>query len=322
MVQHRVVARRKIHAAECKMKSYGVVALFFTLAVAASAEWIDIDWSQVKPIDEFDHYWQRLPAELQFLRHARPTGRIVNGEEAVPGQFPYQIALLSTFAAGSGLCGGTVITNNYILTAAHCVVDGGGALATEGTAILGAHDRTVNEPTQQRIGFVQAGVSVHPSYNPTLIRNDIATVRLNSPAVYNDRVQPIALPARSDSRTFAGLIGTASGFGRTSDAQPAASPVVMYTRNPVMTNADCIAAWNILLVSDQNVCLDASGGRSVCNGDSGGPLTVQDNGSSLEVGIASFVSAQGCASGIPSVWVRVSFYRDFIEQNSDYVFGA
>ncbi|XP_050075954.1 brachyurin-like [Anopheles maculipalpis] len=303
------------------MKTFSVVALL-ALAVVASGEWIEIDWSKVKPIEEFDHYWQRLPAELQFLRYARPSQRIVNGEEAVPGQFPYQIALLSNFAAGGGLCGGTVITNNYILTAAHCVVDGNGALATDGTAILGAHNRITNEPTQQRIGFVQSGVSVHPNYNAALIRNDIATVRLNTPAVFNDRVQPIALPARSDSRTFAGLIGTASGFGRTSDALPGASDVLMFTNNPVMTNAACISAWNIILVSDQNVCLDATGGRSVCNGDSGGPLTVQDGGNSLEIGIASFVSAQGCASGIPSVWVRVSFYRDFIEQNSDYVFGA
>ncbi|XP_058126449.1 brachyurin-like [Anopheles ziemanni] len=301
------------------MKSLCVVALLALVAVGA-AEWIDIDWSQVKPIDEFDHYWTRLPAELQILRHARPSARIVNGAEALPGQFPYQIALLSTFAAGSGLCGGTVITNNYILTAAHCVVDGDGAVAIGGTAILGAHNREVVEPSQQRIAFTQAGISVHPSYNPALIRNDIATVRLSTPAVFNDRVRPIDLPALSDSRDFAGLEGTASGFGRTSDALPGASPVVMFTRNPVMSNAACQSAWNIILVSAQNVCLDATGGRSPCNGDSGGPLAVQDGGNSLEVGIASFVSAQGCASGIPSVWVRVSFYRDFIAENSDYVF--
>ncbi|XP_049547608.1 brachyurin-like [Anopheles darlingi] len=303
------------------MKSISVVALL-SLAAFAGAEWIDIDWSQVKPIEEFDHYWSRLPAELQILRHAEPSRRIVNGEEATPGQFPYQIALLSNFAAGGGLCGGSILTTTYILTAAHCVVDDNGVLASSGTAILGAHNRIIEEETQQRIGFSQSGVFVHPSYNPTLIRNDIATVRLDSPAVFNERVQPIDLPATSDSRTFAGLIGTASGFGRTSDALPGASNVVMFTRNPVMTNAACQSSWNIILVSDQNVCLDADGGRSVCNGDSGGPLTVEDGGRSLEVGIASFVSAQGCASGIPSVWVRVSFYRDFIAQNSNYVFRA
>uniref|UniRef100_A0A182Q4T8 Peptidase S1 domain-containing protein n=1 Tax=Anopheles farauti TaxID=69004 RepID=A0A182Q4T8_9DIPT len=296
----------------------GLVALCCALT---SANQVDIDWSQVKPIDEFDHYWQRLPAEWQIYRTLQPNRRIVNGVEALPGQFPYQIALLSNFGTGTGLCGGTVITNNYILTAAHCVV-GATGVATGGTAILGAHDRTnANEPTQQRISFTQAGISVHPGYDSSTIRNDIATVRLSTPAVFNARVQPVQLPARSDSRTYAGMEGTASGFGRTSDAQPATSPVVMFTRNPVLSNAQCNSFWSTALVQAQNICLDASGGRSPCNGDSGGPLTVQDNGS-LEVGIASFVSAQGCASGAPSVWVRVSFFRDWIEQNSDFVFRA
>ncbi|XP_050096682.1 brachyurin-like [Anopheles aquasalis] len=304
------------------MKVTAAFVLLGLLAVGGSAEWIDIDWSQVKPIDEFDHYWSRLPAELQVYRHAAPSHRIVNGAEALPGQFPYQVALLSTFGAGQGLCGATVITNNYILTAAHCVVGGNGALATGGTAILGAHNRINVEPTQQRIAFTQAGIAVHPGYDASTIRNDIATVRLNSPAQFNDRVQPIRLPARSDGRTFAGMEGTASGFGRTSDASTATSPVVMFTRNPILSNAQCNSFWSTAVVQDQNVCLDATGGRSPCNGDSGGPLAVQDGGSSLEVGIASFVSAAGCASGAPSVWVRVSFFRDWIEQNSDFVFGA
>uniref|UniRef100_A0A182JJG0 Uncharacterized protein n=1 Tax=Anopheles atroparvus TaxID=41427 RepID=A0A182JJG0_ANOAO len=305
------------------MKFAGAFVIAGLLAVCSlgAAEWIDIDWSQVKPIDQFDHYWTRLPAEAQYLRNVRPSGRIVNGVEALPGQFPYQIALLSTFATGgTGLCGATVITNNYILTAAHCVVGGNGAVATGGTAILGAHNRAVVEPSQQRIAFSQAGINVHPAYSASNIRNDIATIRLNTPAVFNARVQPIDLPARSDSRTFAGMEGTASGFGRTSDASTATSNVVMFTRNPVMSNAQCNGFWSTAVVQDQNVCLDATGGRSPCNGDSGGPLAVQDNGNSLEVGIASFVSAQGCASGAPSVWVRISFFRDWIEQNSDYVF--
>ncbi|XP_052861677.1 brachyurin-like [Anopheles cruzii] len=302
------------------MKLVEVFVVVCLLAVGSSADWIDIDWSQVKPIDEFDHYWQRLPAEWQALRYANPSRRIVNGAPALEGQFPYQVALTSTFPTGTGLCGATVITNNYILTAAHCVVGGNGQVASGGTAILGAHDRTIVEASQQRIAFTQAGIFVHPGYNPSTIRNDIATVRLNSPAVFNNRVQPIHLPARSDARTFAGMEGTASGFGRTSDASTATSPIVMFTRNPILSNAQCNSFWSTALVQDQNVCLDAAGGRSPCNGDSGGPLAVQDGGSSLEVGIASFVSAAGCASGAPSVWVRVSFFRDWIEQNSDFVF--
>uniref|UniRef100_A0A182MPM4 Peptidase S1 domain-containing protein n=1 Tax=Anopheles culicifacies TaxID=139723 RepID=A0A182MPM4_9DIPT len=261
--------------------------LLVGLLAVASAEWIDIDWSQVRPIDEFDHYWARLPAEMQIYRKLIPTHRVVNGQEATPGQFPYQIALLSNFATGTGLCGGSVLTNNYILTAAHC-----------------------------RIAFSTAGIRAHPGYTPTNIRNDIAVVRLNSPITFTDRIQPARLPARSDTRQFGGMTGTVSGFGRTTDTG-ATSPVVMFTSNPVMTNADCIARWNTAVIQPQNVCMSGDGGRSACNGDSGGPLAVQDGGS-LQIGVVSFGSAAGCSIGMPSVYARVSFFLDFIEVNSDF----
>ncbi|XP_035784095.1 brachyurin-like [Anopheles albimanus] len=298
------------------MKTFVLLVALFAVA---SAEWIDIDWSKVRPIEEFDHYWARLPAEMQIYRKALPSHRVTNGQEATPGQFPYQIALLSEFPTGTGLCGGSVLTNNYILTAAHCVISGATTLANAGTAIIGAHNRNVEEPSQQRIRFEQAGIVAHPQYTPTNIRNDIAVVRLNSPITFNDRVQPARLPARSDARQFGGSMGTVSGFGRTSDASQATSAVVMFTSNPVLTEADCISQWNSVLIQPQNVCMSGEGGRSSCNGDSGGPLAVQDGGASLQIGVVSFGSAAGCAIGMPSVYARVSFFLGFIEASSDFV---
>ncbi|XP_058837322.1 brachyurin-like [Topomyia yanbarensis] len=293
----------------------GLVLLLIGALAVVSAEWIDIDWSQVKPIEEFDHYWARLPAEMQFLRKLTPHRRITNGQQAHPGQFPYQVALLSSFSAGTGLCGGSVLTNNFILTAAHCVQN-----ALGGTAIMGAHNRVNNEPSQQRIAFVPAGITIHSGYSPTNIRNDIAVVRLNIGIVFNERIVPVNIPANGDSRTFAGFTGTVSGFGRTSDANQATSAVVMFTSNPIMSHNDCLLSWggNNNIIQDQNICLSGAGGRSSCNGDSGGPLTVADGDSSLQVGIVSFGSAAGCSIGMPSVYVRVTHFRQWIVDNSDY----
>ncbi|XP_055536540.1 brachyurin-like [Wyeomyia smithii] len=290
------------------------LVLLFAILAAVSAEWIDIDWSQVKPIEEFDHYWARLPRELQFLRKLTPTRRVTNGQQATPGQFPYQIALLSTFSGGTGLCGGTVLTTTFILTAAHCVQNAQG-----GTAIMGAHNRNTVEASQQRIAFSSGGIRIHAGYTPTNIRNDIAVVQLNSAMTFTDRVQPARIPAAGDGRSFAGLTGTVSGFGRTSDASQATSPVVMFASNPIMTHADCLASWgnNANLIQAQNICMSGAGGRSACNGDSGGPLTVQDGGT-LQVGIVSFGSAAGCSIGMPSVYVRVTEFRQWIVDNSNF----
>nr|XP_040222020.2 brachyurin-like [Anopheles coluzzii] len=302
--------------------AFALVGLLATLASARSL--LDIDPARVKSIEEYDRYWRRLPAELQYLRTVeQPTRRITNGQLATAGQFPYQAVVYSE--AGDGyysLCGGTILTTTYVLTAAHCVTDDFDRAVTGGIVFLGATDRTVFQSTQQRMSFGNAGIRVHPQYNSTSIRNDIATVRLDTAAIFNTYVKAIDLPVLSDARQFGGLEGTASGFGRTADTVPAASNVLMFVRNPVMTNAQCNAYWSTAVVQAQNVCLDPYGGRSACHGDSGGPLAVQDAGRSLQVGIASFVSANGCTSGAPSVWVRVSYFRDFISQNSNYVFRA
>ncbi|XP_019563945.2 brachyurin-like [Aedes albopictus] len=293
------------------MKTFAVVLACLAL-VSASA----IDFSNVKRVEELDIFWEQLDPQLQVLRPS-PESRIVNGQEARPNQFPYQALVLSFFDGGnSGLCGGTILTPNFVMTAAHCVVIG--TVATHGTVVLGAHNRQVVEATQQRFSFDQ--INAHPSYIAALLRNDIATVRLSAPAVFNEFVQPIDIPALSDTRTFAGMTGIISGFGRTSDETGSpASDVVMYSSNPILTNADCAASWNSILIGAQNICLSGAGGRSVCNGDSGGPLAVQDSGRSLQVGIASFVHVNGCASGMPSGFVRVSHYLQWIADNSDVV---
>lgn len=283
-----------------------------SLAVVTAA--VEIDRTKARPIEEFDHYWAHLPTELQALRDSRPSGRITNGREAIPGQFPYHGVLNMEFDLGIGVCGSSILSRNYILTAAHCV-DG----AHGGWVIVGAHDRLISEPTQQTIPFEVEGVSIHPGYTLDRIRNDIATVRLTSSMEFNDRVQPIRLPSRTDGRTFSGMLGTISGHGRTSDASPDLSPVLRYAINPILTNANCLEQWGnaVQYIEPQNICLSGYAGRSACNSDSGGPLTVQDNGESLQVGVLSFGPLAGCESGIPTVYARVTYYLDWILANSD-----
>ncbi|XP_040158372.1 brachyurin-like [Anopheles arabiensis] len=286
-----------------------------------SSSSLGIDWSEVRPIEEFDHIKAHLRTPTTATQNT-PNRRIVNGQEARPGQFPYQVALLGQFNSGVGLCGASIITQRYVLTAAHCVYIGVDASTpvANGTAILGAHNRMIEEPSQQRITFSASGVIGHPGYDLFDVRNDIAVVRLDEPILYTDRIQPIRLPGRSDTRTFAGLMGTVSGYGVYSTANPGLSDVLNYVLNPVITNADCRAAWSGFewLIEAQNVCQSGDGGRSACNSDSGGPLTVQDNGESLQVGVVSFGSAGGCDNGIPTVFARVTYYLDWIEANSDF----
>ncbi|XP_062549427.1 brachyurin-like [Armigeres subalbatus] len=286
------------------MKSF---SFLITGWAVISAEWIYIDWSKVRPIHAFDRYWVHLPSRLQYLRQSVSASRITNRQEALPGQFPYQAALVVNFTDGIGMCGGSILTQKFILTAAHCVYD-----ALGGTAIMGAHNIRLTEPTQQRISFDADDINMHSGYTYISPHNDIATIRLNDLMIFNDRVVPIKLPTAADIRTFTYFTGTVSGFGQTSNDT---SEVLMFLRKPTITNMECFRYWGNW-VDHRNICLSGAGGPASCVGDSGGPLTVKV-GAIVQVGIVSFGTPGLCCIGSPSVYVRVSHYRKWIIRNSD-----
>ncbi|XP_062552376.1 brachyurin-like [Armigeres subalbatus] len=286
------------------------LALFITVLTVSCAEWIEIDWSKVRPIHTFDRYWAHIPDKLQYLRQLVPPIRMIDRQDATPGQFPYQAALILNFTDGLALCGGTILTKNCILTAAHCVED-----VLRGTAIVGAHDIRQDEPTQQRIAFVTDGISMHSGFTRASLRNDIATVRLSRPMTFNGRVIPIRLPVATDIRTFGYWSGTVSGFGQTSKENFNTSTELMFVRKPILTNMECYRYWGNR-IDMQNICLSAAGGPGACSGDSGGPLTVK-SAKILQVGIVSFGPPGLCSIGKPSVFMRVTHFRNWIIRNSD-----
>jgi chymotrypsin len=177
----------------------GLLILAFVFASAFAEIDNEIDWSSVRPIEHYPQFWEDKPADLrppasffEQVKQERRVNRIVGGQIATPNQFPYQAALLMFLPSigGNALCGGTIISNQFILTAAHCV-DG----ATNGSVILGAHFITQNEPTQQRFTVNNFNIRMDPGWDPSLIRNDVALIRLPTAAILNQFVQIADMPS-------------------------------------------------------------------------------------------------------------------------------
>ncbi|XP_001845462.2 collagenase [Culex quinquefasciatus] len=255
-------------------------------------------------------------AKLQFetplnVRDAvqQSRSRIVNGFPAAPGQFPYQVFLRGFTAGGGALaCGGSLISNQWVLTAAHCIT---GVVRFE--IPMGSIASATPEVMGTSTNFI-----IHPQYNPNNLNNDIGLIQLATPVTFSQNIQAIALPAADRTgETFVDNQATVSGFGRTVDGGPV-SPTKNWVNIRIISNAQCMLTYGPSVVVGSTVCglgWDHNA-QSTCNGDSGGPLAIQENGQSLQIGVVSFVSSAGCASGHPSGYVRTTHFRTWINQQT------
>merc|ERR1712213_251406 len=227
---------------------------------------------------------------------AESTNKIVGGVEATPHQFPWQVGL---FFDGY-FCGGSIISEKYILTAAHCA---DGVCSHE--VVIGAHE--IRDPSNTIINAY--GPTVHPEWDSFSLSNDLAILELETEinwAEFGDNAAPNCLATSGD---FSGQTALVSGWGRPSDNSGGISDVLRKVEAPVMSQSECESYWGNL--NEGVVCIDTTGGKSSCNGDSGGPLSIP--GAVFEqIGIVSFGSAAGCEIGAPAGFSEVAKYIDWI----------
>lgn len=241
---------------------------------------------------------------------AMPAADIINGSPAKQGQFPWMAGVFHTVHGNQQFCGAVLISDEWLLTAAHCVYG-----ATNFQIILGAARAFDDEPGKIKIGVRKA--VYHPLYNePAPLNNDIALLQLNSKVNYTSIIQPIRLAHSRDYLKDNAYV-TISGWGKTSDQQNAIVNNLNYVQLRTISNDDCKKWFVPQLIQDYIVCCDGSQYLSICNGDDGGPLyTVDGDGWPTLVAIASFASINGCAKGWPSGFTRVAPFISFINGNT------
>jgi len=222
------------------------------------------------------------------------SSRIVGGVEASPHSWPHQVAL---FIDDMYFCGGSLISNQWVLTAAHCM-DGAGFVEV----VMGAHNIRNQESTQ--VSMISRSFFTHESWNSFTLKNDIALIKLPSLVSFNGNIQAVSLPTTDVS---VGTIVTPTGWGKPSDNAFGTSDVLRQVNVPIMSNTDCNNIYGV--VTSGNICIDSTGGKGTCNGDSGGPL----NHAGKTYGITSFGSSAGCEKGYPDAFTRVTHYLDWIQ---------
>ncbi|GLV36463.1 uncharacterized protein CBL_08040 [Carabus blaptoides fortunei] len=235
--------------------------------------------------------------------------RIVGGVETKVNEYPMMAAVID-FAIRELICGATIISTRYAMSAAHCFRN---LAAPQVGLLVGEHDISTGTETNATRLYTVQQIRKHENYNPNNgdSPNDIALIKTMDTIVFSMNVGPACLPFRFVANSFAGDTVEALGWGTTDFTGPK-SEVLLKTNLSVLTEVDC---YNQVAGSLTQMCTYTSG-HDACQSDSGGPLLWlnYDNIRMYAVGIIS--SGIGCGGRTPGINTRVTSFLLWIMANS------
>ncbi|XP_070561156.1 mannan-binding lectin serine protease 1-like [Ptychodera flava] len=295
-------------------------------------------WSDTRP------HCEPICGESTFPPNTRPRSRILGGRTVAEGSWPWMTYLdihAPSHDIHNSICGGSLLNEKWLITAAHCVTNPLRYSETFGQAIplrsinvtFGVHRRS--EPTEH---VQQRGVSEilrHPDYNVLDFDADIALLRLATPISFTDYVRPICLPQSEtvliNDFGFDEHVERAvppprepaviTGWGITSNRGGTRSDVLLEAYVPIANQTACREAYqpNGWTVTDNMFCAGyQTGGRDACRGDSGGPLMFLDesNFRYFVYGAVSWGRPGECAAAESyGVYAKVGNYASWIKEN-------
>lgn len=252
------------------------------------------------------------PEALRAFRELNinpPRGRIVGGHEVSFENNPWQIALIRANVEEprrSQFCGGSIIENDWVLTAAHCVRN---AIVREDPARVDVIAGTSQWPLGgERLKVAE--IHAHPGYDESTMDNDFALLRLSTPTTLGQAIEL----ADDDTQIADDTSVCVTGWGATFEGGPG-SIDLLGAEIPVVSNEECNRpeSYDGDVTASMMCAGRREGGVDSCQGDSGGPLSTPLEGRSTLVGVVSW--GEGCARRLKyGIYSRVSVAAPWIEE--------
>ncbi len=234
------------------------------------------------------------------------TARIIGGNTAESNDWPWMAGLINKqhLISYGPFCGATLIAKDWVLTAAHCVIDN----SSSNIDVL-INQAQLDKQDGERIAASR--IIIHPEYDDVSLENDLALIKLAKPS----KIQPIMILPPFSTQDKSNTPAIALGWGSISAFYPLYPLDLQQVTLPIVSNALC--AKSMGNITDDMLCAGAGrGNKDTCFGDSGGPLIVFDTESRTwrQAGITSW--GFGCA--VPDfygVYTRLKNYAGFISEH-------
>ncbi|XP_062860601.1 ST14 transmembrane serine protease matriptase a [Trichomycterus rosablanca] len=240
------------------------------------------------------------------------TSRIVGGQDATEGEWPWQVSLHVKNLAH--VCGASIISEKWLVTAAHCVQDDAKLRLSQPESwevYLGLHTQKQKDKAEKRL---LKKVIAHPNYNEYTFDYDIALMELDKPVTFTNTIRPVCLP----SSTYVFPMGKSvwiTGWGATREGGSGAT-VLQKAEVRIINSTVCNDLMKGQITSRMTCAGVLSGGVDACQGDSGGPMSSSNNGGRFFLaGVVSW--GDGCARrNKPGIYTTVPKFRAWIKEQT------
>lgn len=236
----------------------------------------------------------------------KSTSRIIGGQPSKLGEWPWQVSL---YYKGFHVCGGVVISRNFVLSAAHCWPSNDeSSLVPSNWKVYGGLVSLQTLPPPHEV----KRIILNENYDSSTNDHDIALLTLKSPMEFNENNRPACLPTWHQQWTHGTQCFT-SGFGTTDAQSREVSTSLMDVSVQIIKTEVCNSQKSYHgSVTPNMLCAGhLDGGRDSCQGDSGGPLVCEKNGVWTLVGITSW--GAGCGEkNKPGVYTKVTSQLEWI----------
>ncbi|XP_031218015.1 granzyme F-like isoform X3 [Mastomys coucha] len=246
-----------------------------------------------------------MPPVLIFLAFLLLLGaeEIIGGHEVKPHSRPYMAHVkFVKFNGNRSSCGGFLVRDYFVLTAAHC---NGSSLYSSMTVTLGVHNIKAKEETQQIIPVEKA--IPHPAFNSAAHTSDIMILKLKSKAKRTKAVRPIKLP-RNNARLKPGEVCSVAGWGKTSINATERSAILLEAQLIIQDDQKCKKSFHRYSKTTQICAGDPKKIQAPYKGDSGGPLVCNNKA----YGVLAYGKNRTISSG---VFTKVVYFLPWISRN-------